>query len=298
MRKGDDLDDDFVVDELVALSEDEGSPELDDEFVADEPVEEGSNAEDGATVQNVSTDPKNSKKRKRREKEKERKKRKLAQIVEAQPQGSIAMQSPESLSDYLASMQKKTFKDISEIELDDLRIPASAIVDTTLWTGPRTLDQLVEFIGKVLPTLRTRLLQRPKSTGAPTLIYVTSSALRVIDVTRILKDDKTLRGEKGGEVAKLFARHIKLAEHETYLSRTRVTAAPGTPGRIGKLLCETESLSVSQLSHIILDVTFRDSKKRNLLDIPEIRDEVFKTVLGAPKMLKSIKEGKTKVVLF
>ena len=89
-----------------------------------------------------------------------------------------------------------------------------------------------------LPTLKTRLSQRPKSTGAPTLLFVTSAALRVADVSRILKD-KRLRGEKGGEVAKLFAKHIKLSEHVTYLRRTRVAAAPGTPGRIGKLLCET-----------------------------------------------------------
>lgn len=58
------------------------------------------------------------------------------------------------------------------------------------------------------------------------------------DVARVLKDKK-LRGEKGGEVAKLFARHFKLTDHVTYLRRTKVGAAVGTPGRIGKLLCET-----------------------------------------------------------
>jgi protein CMS1 len=59
-----------------------------------------------------------------------------------------------------------------------------------------------------------------------------------------------------------------------------------------------ESISVAQLSHIILDITYRDSKNRNLLDIPETRDEVFKTVLGAPMVLKAIKDGRTQVVLF
>jgi hypothetical protein len=77
--------------------------------------------------------------------------------------------------------------------------------------------------------------------GAPTLIFVTGAALRVADVTRVLKD-KQLRGEKGGEVAKLFAKHFKLEEHVTYLKRTKVGAAVGTPGRIGKLLCETGKL--------------------------------------------------------
>lgn len=70
---------------------------------------------------------------------------------------------------------------------------------------------------------------------------MTGAALRVADVTRVLKD-KRLRGEKGGEVAKLFAKHFKLEEHVTYLKRTKVGVAVGTPGRIGKLLCETGEL--------------------------------------------------------
>jgi protein CMS1 len=79
--------------------------------------------------------------------------------------------------------------------------------------------------------LRTRLSQKSKSNGAPTLIFVTGAALRVVDVTRVLKDKK-LRGDKGGEVAKLFAKHFKLEEHVTYLKRTRICAAAGTPGRM------------------------------------------------------------------
>lgn len=79
------------------------------------------------------------------------------------------------------------------------------------------------------------MAQRPKANGAPTLIFIAGAALRVADVTRILKDKK-LRGDKGGEVAKLFAKHIKLEEHITFLRRTKLSAAAGTPGRLGKLL--------------------------------------------------------------
>ncbi len=87
----------------------------------------------------------------------------------------------------------------------------------------------------MLPSLRIRLSQRSKSNGAPTLVYIAAAALRVADVTRILKDKK-LRGDKGGEVAKLFAKHFKLSQHIDYLKRTRVGAAVGTPGRLGQLL--------------------------------------------------------------
>jgi len=315
MRQGgDDLDDDFVPDDLVALSDgavSDPGDDVQDLLSADDEVEE-----DGESDSKAKSDK--EKKRKRREKEKERKakKRKLAETLDVVEPDSITAQPPVALQEYLMSKQAMTFSTMSALELDDMQIPEGSIADTTRWTGPRTLDQLVDFITKVLPTLRTRLSQKSKSNGtpltsrtpglstdhdsrigAPTLIFVTGAALRVADVTRVLKDKK-LRGEKGGEVAKLFAKHFKLEEHVTYLKRTKVGAAVGTPGRIGKLLCETDALSFSALTHIMLDVTFRDAKKRTLLDIPETRDEVFKTVLGGPRVREALKQRKIQVVLF
>jgi protein CMS1 len=81
-------------------------------------------------------------------------------------------------------------------------------------------------------------MQRPKSSGAPTLLFLTGAALRGADVTRTLKN-KMLQGDKGGGVAKLFAKHFKLEEHVEHLKKTKIGSAVGTPGRIGKLLCET-----------------------------------------------------------
>jgi len=73
---GDDLDDDFVLDELVALSDNEGPGDarLDDEdvFVNADDVQDGDeNEESGETTVNANSAL--AKKRKRREKEKERK---------------------------------------------------------------------------------------------------------------------------------------------------------------------------------------------------------------------------------
>ncbi|KAJ7349490.1 U3-containing 90S pre-ribosomal complex subunit-domain containing protein [Mycena albidolilacea] len=294
--RGDDLEDDFIVDDIVALSEDEEEETSE----GHDPMSTHGEEPESSAAQETSA--KIEKKRKRREQErlkfKERKKRKLAEAHDPVLESSITEQPPQALADYLATFQSKTFSStMSALELEDLRIPADSIADTSIWTGPRTLDSLVDFIIKVLPNLHLRLSQRSKTTGAPTLLFVAGAALRVVDVTRVLKDQK-LRGEKGGEVAKLFAKHFKLAEHVTYLRRTKVGSAVGTPGRIGKLLCETDALAVNALSHIILDVSFRDAKNRNILDIPETRDEIFKTVIGAPKVLQAIKEGKIQVVLF
>lgn len=293
-QRGDDLDDDFVPDELVATSGEEDNGPGDDIgglLSADEDAEE-------AEV-HIKEKPATEKKRKRREKEKERKikKRKLAETVEVIEPLSVAVQPAHKLADYVSSIQVKAFPAMSGIELSDVLIPASSIADTTKWTGSRSLDNLVDFIIEVLPTLHTRLSQRSKAAGAPTLLFIAGAALRVADATRVLKD-KRLRREKGADVAKLFARHFKLEEHVSYLKRSKIGSAVGTPGRIGKLLCETDALLVSQLTHIILDLSYRDTKKRSLLDIPETRDEVFRTVLGAPKVLKGIQEGKIQLVLF
>jgi protein CMS1 len=59
-----------------------------------------------------------------------------------------------------------------------------------------------------------------------------------------------------------------------------------------------DALSVSALTHVMLDVSFRDAKNRSLLDIPETRDELFKTVLGAPLVMERLKAGKLHIVLF
>ncbi|KAG1841356.1 U3-containing 90S pre-ribosomal complex subunit-domain containing protein [Suillus tomentosus] len=293
-QRGDDLDDDFVPDELVATSGEEDNGPGDDIsglLSADEDAEE-------AEVY-IKEKSMTEKKRKRREKEKERKikKRKLAETVEVIEPLSVAAQPAHKLADYVSSLQVKAFPAMSEIELSDVLIPEASIADTAIWTGSRTLDNLVEFIIEVLPTLHTRLSQRSKVAGAPTLLFIAGAALRVADATRVLKD-KRLRREKGADVAKLFARHFKLEEHVSYLKRSKIGSAVGTPGRIGKLLCETDALLVSQLTHIILDISYRDTKKRNLLDIPETRDEVFRTVLGAPNVLKGIQGGKIQLVFF
>jgi protein CMS1 len=60
----------------------------------------------------------------------------------------------------------------------------------------------------------------------------------------------------------------------------------------------SDAFTLSALTHIMLDVTFRDAKKRSLLDIPETRDEVFRTVLGCPKIMEMIQAGKVQIVLF
>jgi len=63
-------------------------------------------------------------------------------------------------------------------------------------------------------------------------------------------------------------------------------------------LLELESMAVSALTHIIIDLSYRDAKRRSVLDIPETRDEVFGKILSHKGTLQSIKAGKVQIVLF
>jgi len=290
---GDDLEDDYVPDELVASSGDEedsqhGSSHGDLSLDDDAPKPSGSAAQ-------AESEKSNKRKRSGKDKQRKFKKPKLKETQVGQS-SLVALQSPSELAEHLAGSQAKSFSRFSRIELEDIRIPESAIIDTSPWVTERTLDSLPDFIAKVTPSLRLRLSQKPRTNGAPTLIFVAGSALRVADVTRVLKNRK-LRGEKGGDVGKFFARHIKLEDHITYLRRTRIGAAVGTPGRLGKLL-ELDSMAVSALTHIIIDLSYRDAKRRSVFDIPETRDEVFSKILSHKSILQGIKAGKVQIVLF
>ena len=48
----------------------------------------------------------------------------------------------------------------------------------------------------------------------------------------------------------------------------------------------------------MLDVSFRDAKHRSLFDIPETRDEVFRSVLGCPKVSDAVRAGHVQLIMF
>lgn len=142
-QRGDDLEDDFVPDELVALSGEEDAAfdprqGADGLLSADEEAEQDELAPKGkATLA----------KRKRRERGKERQakvhlhrpqpdhvngqcimqRRKLAETVEVLESPSIAAQPAHRLADYMSAMQAKTFPELTKLELNDMCIPGELV---------------------------------------------------------------------------------------------------------------------------------------------------------------------------
>lgn len=97
-------------------------------------------------------------------------------------------------------------------------------------------------------------------------------------------------------MAKLFAKHIKLKNHINYLSRTRLTIAVGTPGRILDLI-NCDSLKVGFLNWIILDTTYSDVKKRKFWDMPECWRTMIKLITTDP-LKTMLKKGSVKIVYY
>ncbi|GAA5830231.1 hypothetical protein JCM3766R1_002833 [Sporobolomyces carnicolor] len=197
--------------------------------------------------------------------------------------------------DRLSEKQKRAMPSLSGLELDEMRLNQTMIQDTS---SVSNRDDLLAFMKEALPTACTTLGKLPKAHGSPRIIVLSGAALRVADLCRQVKTFRVK--QKDGnviDVGKLFAKHFKLNEHAEYLQKTYVGIAVGTPNRIEKLLNETDSLKLTHLSHLILDTTHLDAKKRSLMDLPDARGDLFK-LLGCTKVMERLREGKMKVVLF
>ncbi|SNX86035.1 uncharacterized protein MEPE_04744 [Melanopsichium pennsylvanicum] len=110
------------------------------------------------------------------------------------------------------------------------------------------------------------------------------------------KDDRERLG--GFSVAKLFARHFKLKEHEAWLKEHTTPLAVGTPQRVAALI-SSESLHLDSLQAIVIDQTWVDAKQRSVFDSFETRDELMR-LLALDAVVASLKRSKdpAKLVLF
>jgi protein CMS1 len=179
------------------------------------------------------------------------------------------------LADYINQRTRHYGKELSTVELEDRFLPAQFIKDTSGWSKPRTLENLAEFLksnaGKMTPN-------PSKPTGAPHTIVITASGIRAADTYRALRSNLPKQGVKNPSVAKLFAKHIKIAETIELCSKYKMDFGVGTPERISALL-DQGALSTANLKRIVLDASYIDQKKRGILDMKELHDAVIRLLL-------------------
>ncbi|GAA5932884.1 Cms1p [Sporobolomyces koalae] len=297
------LDDEYLSDSPIDLA---AEPTGDDDAQAYlSPDEDAVNRDDGppSKKRRSSTSPDGSKtsenkKKNNKDKAKSKKKAKMDELeLDEQTVDDTASLPVEVVLDRLSDKQKKALPDLTGLELDEIQINQSMIQDTS---SVSARQDLLAFMKEALPTACTTLGKLAKAQGSPRIIVVAGAALRVADLCRQVKTFRTK--QKDGtiiDVGKLFAKHFKLKEHAEYLDKTYVGIAVGTPNRIEKLLNDSPggALKLTHLSHLILDTTHLDAKKRSLMDLPDARGDLFKLLASKP-LIERLREGKMKIVLF
>lgn len=129
------------------------------------------------------------------------------------------------LADYIAQKVQRFSPDSSAVELEDMRVPAKAILDTSDFEQPRTMDNLPDFLRRYSNEDPSKTA---KEKGTPHTIVVAGAGLLCADIVRALRVFQT----KNTLVCKLFAKHMKIKDSIQTLQKMRTPIAVGTPQRI------------------------------------------------------------------
>ncbi|PSK34888.1 hypothetical protein B9Z65_1471 [Elsinoe australis] len=181
---------------------------------------------------------------------------------------AIGHMDPQLLADHVAQRNRRNQKELSTVELEDLRIPANAIEDSTEWTQPRDLEKLPKFLEEYAQrshkTKNIFLKSASKNKSSPHTLIVAGAGIRAANLTRAVRQFQT----KDAKVEKLFAKHIKMEEAIESVKKCRINIGVGTPQRIIDLLNDG-ALKSGSLKRIVVDASYIDSKKRGILDMKE-----------------------------
>ncbi|EAS35070.3 protein CMS1 [Coccidioides immitis RS] len=234
-----------------------------------EQEDEGERPEKASNVQTSAEVP--SRKRKKRNKAKQP----VDDVKDAERKDgideSIGKMDGKLLADYFAQKAKRHNKDLTAVELDDIYIPDYAFLNTSSWQSPRTLEHLPSFLKKHSPKKGSTLFQSSESKGSPHTIVITLAGLRAADMTRALREFQN----KDSAVGKLFAKHIKLAEAQEFVKKTRIGIGIGTPVRLNDLI-DTGALKLDSLKRIVIDGSYIDQKKRGIFDMKDLHFPLLK----------------------
>lgn len=164
----------------------------------------------------------------------------------------------------------------SVIELEELHLPDSCFLKYNDLT-----HSLSSYLKEICPKW-VKLRKTHNEKKSVLMLILCSSAVRALELIRSLT---AFKGD--AKVMKLFAKHIKVQEQVKLLEKRAIHLGVGTPGRI-KELVKQDGLNLNPLKFLVFDWNWRDQKLRRMMDIPEIRKEVFELLdMGVFSLCKS-----------
>jgi len=200
------------------------------------------------------------------EKKKKKKKKKKKVAVEDK------QKEPPSLELLWTFFQTELEKTLSEIEIEDLKPK-----DSDNWylqadeTDHAEINNLSPYLKHVIPNLKTDIEKVGSRPGSPSILIITSSAVRAVN---LLRASAVFTGKTDCKTIKLFAKHLKIDDQIEKLKKP-VHFAIGTPNRILKLI-ESGALNTRSLKHIIIDWSWEDQKKRTITTMPDVKEDLLK----------------------
>ncbi|AEC10210.1 unnamed protein product [Arabidopsis thaliana] len=183
---------------------------------------------------------------------------------------SEPVSASEQLNYFLNHLDSAIGIKVSSLELEPIK-------DTCIVELSQGLDQDVSNLGEHIKlscgsSWRETLcegesLERKVEPGNPSVLVISSSALRSLELLRGLHSLT-----KQCPAVKLFSKHLKVEEQVSLLKK-RVNIGSGTPNRIKKLV-DIEALGLSRLDMIVIDM-HPDVKGFSLFTLPQVRDEFW-----------------------
>jgi len=272
--------------------EDENEDNEDDDEVESEDngeEEEEDNEEKKAKQEAEAKEKEAQKKAKAKKKREEMKKKKRMRLEKEQLEKEDEKKSKSDSEIFWNSIDNDN--SVTQIEKDEIN--DECFVNSSFTSEQRSLSNISSFVKQVYPNWKKNLGKPPKESdykGQPSVLVVTQSAIRAVDIIRALNEFS-----KYCKVGKLFSKHMKVKDQVEYLKKSVVKIAVGTPNRLIKL-AENESLDMNKLDLLVIDYTFKDSKNRNIFEIPEIRKDLLTFV--KQHCINRIKDKTQKIALY
>ncbi|XP_074189045.1 protein CMSS1 isoform X2 [Rhinolophus sinicus] len=190
-------------------------------------------------------------------------------LAKSEPKPGTPEDLQKLIKDYYSSNR-------SVIELEELNLPDSCFLKANDLT-----HSLSSYLKEICPKW-VKLRKNHTEKKSVLMLILCSSAVRALELIRSMT---AFKGDS--KVMKLFAKHIKVQEQVKLLEKRAVHLGVGTPGRI-KELVKQGGLNLNPLKFLVFDWNWRDQKLKRMMDIPEIRKEVFELLeMGVLSLCKS-----------
>ncbi|XP_042565500.1 protein CMSS1 isoform X2 [Clupea harengus] len=213
-------------------------------------------------------------------------------------EGSKKRKRKKTITDVLASSEVKAGvpEDLQKVLQAHLSSTRSVIEqeelvlqDSSFLTCNDLTHTLSSYMKQVCPKW-AKVQKRHTVKQSLVILIACSSALRALE---LMKQLVAFKGE--AKILKLFARHIKVEKQIQLLSNIVAHIGVGTPARITELI-QKDGLSLEAVKYLILDWNWRDQKCRRMVDVPEVKVEMFKLLESG--ILPRCRDGDTKIGLF